>query len=220
MRLNKYIAQATGISRREADELISSRKVFVNGNEPELGLQVGDGDEVKVNSEVVSLPNEFTYLLVNKPVGHVTSRNSQDGSPTLYDLIPEKYSRLKYVGRLDKESSGLILMTNDGDYSHTLTHPSFRKEKVYVAVLDRPLAENDFDAISRGVELDDGISQMEIQHTGDSKYVIKMKEGRNRQIRRTFSTLGYTVIKLKRTQFGGYSLDELGDKEFIEVMKR
>lgn len=220
MRINKFIAQATGISRREADSFISAGRVLVNGDKPELGLQVKGNDTVTLDDKVIALPDKFTYLLVNKPPGHVSSRNSQDGSPTLYDLIPDKYSALKYVGRLDKESSGLILMTDDGDYTHQLTHPSFRKEKAYNAELDRQLSESDLQHINRGVELDDGVSNMKIEPLGGKDYRISMSEGKNRQIRRTFGALGYTVAKLERTGFGDYSLEDLGGDEFIEVKKR
>lgn len=220
MRLNKFIAQATGISRREADNAISAGKVLVNDDKPELGLQVSKSDTVALEGKVISLPENFTYLLVNKPLGHVSSRNSQDGSPTLYDLIPKKYSALKYVGRLDKESSGLILMTDDGDYTHQLTHPSFRKNKVYEARLDRPLSKADIEHINRGVELDDGVSNMKIEPLGSKNYRISMSEGKNRQIRRTLGALGYTIVELERTSFGDYTLTDLNGKDFIEVKRR
>lgn len=220
LRLNKFIAQATGVSRREADELVSSGKVTVNGEEPELGKQVGDADIVALNREIVSLPSELTYVLVNKPKGHVTSRNSQDGSPTIYEMLPDEYSTLKYVGRLDKESSGLILMTNDGDYSHKMTHPSFRKEKVYGLTLERSLNKEDVDQINGGVELEDGKSSMSVSEVKGKTCVVAMSEGRNRQIRRTFGALNHTITKLQRISFGPYKIDDLKDNEFIEVKKR
>lgn len=227
MRLNKYIAQATGVSRREADRLISAGGITVNGEPAKLGLPVNDNDAVMVDGEEISLPTSFTYLLVNKPVGYVSTRNSQDGTLTIYELLPEKYQRLKYIGRLDKNSSGALLMTDDGDFAHQLTHPSFRKEKFYEVKLQQTLKRSDLDKINAGVKLPDGMSKMNVaalrntnSESRTTKYEITMHEGRNRQIRRTFGALGYEVLKLHRTKFGPYELGDLKSGEFIEVKKR
>ncbi len=220
MRLNKFIAQATGVSRREADEIISARKVTVNGKRAELGKPVADGDKVEVNGKVVRLPEDYTYLLFDKPVGVVTTRKSQDTAKTVYELLPKRYHNLKYVGRLDKESSGLLLLTNDGDYTHQMTHPSFEKAKSYELKLARSLTDEDFEQLSVGVELDDGISKLQVVAEGGKRYRVEMHEGRNRQIRRTFGALGYEALELRRTAFGPYSLDDLGGRKFLEVKKR
>ncbi len=220
MRLNKYIAQATGVSRREADEIISAKKVKVNGELAQLGKPVEDGDKVEVSGEVVTLPENYTYLLFDKPVGCVTTRKSQDTAKTVYELLPEKYSRLKYVGRLDKESSGLLLLTNDGDFAHQMTHPSYEKGKSYELSLARSLSPKNLEHINEGVKLEDGLSKLSVIHKGGKDYSVEMHEGRNRQIRRTFGALGYEILQLKRTAFGPYSLDELEGEEFIEVKKR
>ncbi len=227
MRLNKYIAQATGISRREADKIISAGKVLVNGVRAELGNPIMNGDKVELDGKVISLPKDYTYLLFDKPVGIVTTRKSQDTARTVYELLPEKYHQLKYVGRLDKESSGLLLLTNDGDFTHHMTHPSFEKGKTYELRLARSLKSEDLKHLNEGVKLEDGVSKLNVERlpTPDSQlpttaYQVRMHEGRNRQIRRTFGALGYEILELKRTIFGPYSLDELGGQQFIEVNKR
>ena len=130
----------------------------------------------------------------------------------MYDLLPAEYQQLKPVGRLDKDSSGLLLLTNDGQLAHELTHPSFQKEKQYVIRLDKELSEADFETITKkGVPLVDGISKFGLDYVNDQNYEWKvtMAEGRNRQIRRTFEALGYHVTKLHRTQFGPYQLHDL-----------
>lgn len=219
MRLNKYIALATGLSRRKADDLIANGKVSVNDQPAELGRAVLDRDNVTVNGKSVSLPQTYTYLLINKPSGYVSTRNSQDGTPTVYELVPDKHHNLKYVGRLDKNSSGALLLTNDGDFAHQMTHPSFVKAKTYRVSLDHALQSADLKQLEAGVKLDDGISNLNIAETDGSKCVVEMHEGRNRQIRRTFEKLGYEVTELHRTNFGPYDLGGLKPGEFIEVKK-
>lgn len=227
MRLNKYIAQATGVSRREADKIISAGKVLVNGTRAELGKPIVNGDKVELEGKVISLPENYTYLLFDKPVGIVTTRKSQDTARTVYELLPEQYQDLKYVGRLDKESSGLLLLTNDGDFAHQMTHPSFEKGKTYELRLARNLKPEDLKHLNEGVKLEDGISKLNVEplpapnsQLPTPAYEVRMHEGRNRQIRRTFGALGYEILELKRTIFGPYSLDELGGQQFIEVKRR
>ncbi len=227
MRLNKYIAQATGVSRREADEIISAGKVTLNGAPAELGRAVSGSDKVEVGGKAISLPQSYTYLLFDKPTGTVTTRKPQDSAKTVYEMLPEKYSSLKYVGRLDKESSGLLLLTNDGDYTHQMTHPSFEKGKNYELRLARRLKREDLAQLNKGVPLDDGVSKLSVSllpspasRLPPPVYAVRMHEGRNRQIRRTFGALGYEILKLRRTAFGPYSLEDLQGKQFIEVKKR
>jgi 23S rRNA pseudouridine2605 synthase len=213
MRLNKYIAQATGMSRRAADEAIAQNRVYINGVRPSAGQQVGDSDTVTLdNAPITPAVNTITIML-NKPAGYVCSRDGQ-GSRTVYDLLPPELHSLKTVGRLDKDSSGLILLTNDGQLAHQLTHPSFQKTKVYEVMLDKPLQPLHRQMISdHGINLDDGVSKLQLERLtdeDDTSWRITMREGRNRQIRRTFSALGYSVKKLHRTNFGQYTLDNLG----------
>jgi 23S rRNA pseudouridine2605 synthase len=210
MRINRFIAAATGISRRQADKLIQGSKVFINDLPAQLSDHVTAVDTVKVDGKRVFLPVEYTTIILNKPVGYVCSRNGQ-GSRTVYDLIPEELKHLKAVGRLDKDSSGLLVMTDDGQLAHELTHPKFAKNKVYELELNAQLKPEDADKIEQGVQLDDGISRFLVSHDGVNPKALRvtMQEGRNRQIRRTFSALNYTVKKLHRTSFGEYSIGSL-----------
>lgn len=217
MRINKFLALATGVSRREADKLIQGCKVFINELPAQLSDHVTSVDVVKVDKKRVYLPLEYTTIILNKPVGYVTSRNGQ-GSKTIYDLLPKELHHLKPVGRLDKDSSGLLLMTDNGDLAHELTHPKFLKPKVYEVTLDKPLKVHDFELLDNGVKLTDGLSRMTVRPAKNAKeYTVSMTEGRNRQIRRTFSALGYKVINLHRTHFGSHTLDSLLIGEYSKV---
>lgn len=222
MRLNKFIAHATGISRREADELIRTGNVVVNGKAADLGCDVDPNDDtVTVNNQLVKLPTEHTTIMLNKPVGYVCSRNAQArGVKTIYELLPDQYKALKTVGRLDKDSTGLILLTDDGDLAHQLTHPSFAKTKEYIVELDHALAPLHQQMISDfGINLDDGPSQLLLERLNDerTKFNITMHEGRNRQIRRTFAALGYQVKSLRRTTFGPYVLGDLASGKWLTI---
>lgn len=217
MRLNKFIAGATGLSRRSADQAIGAGKVQVNGSRGKLAQQVTDSDTVSLDGKQLTMPNAHQTILLNKPVGYVCSRDGQ-GSKTVYDLLPEEFNKLKPVGRLDKDSSGLLLLTNDGELAHKLTHPKFQKHKVYEIVLNKPLASEDKLRVSVGVKLEDDYSALGLKELNDeSSWQVTMSEGRNRQIRRTFEALGYSVTKLHRTQFGDYSLKNLKSGEFKNV---
>lgn len=217
MRINKFVAQSTGISRRKADQLIISGQVLVNSKTAVSGQAVSSDDVVSFNNQILSLPEVTTTILVNKPVGYVSSRSGQ-GSQTIYDLLPEAYAELKPVGRLDKDSSGLILLTNDGVMAHQLTHPSFNKTKIYEVVLNKPLSAADKDKLETGgVKLNDGVSRFKIEPIKGSKLRVIMSEGRNRQIRRSFAALGYTVVKLKRTNFGEYSIEGIKPGDFSRL---
>lgn len=210
LRLNKFLAERLGVSRREADELISAGNITVNGEIPQLGARIDISDKVCYNKHIVPHQAEFLYLAFNKPIGYVCSRRAQGPAPTLYDLLPKKYHHLKTVGRLDKDSSGLILLTNDGDFAYQMTHPKFRKNKVYEVELNNPLEPLHQQMISDyGVEIGDGLSQFKIIKTSPGKYTVILTEGRNRQIRRTFAALGYRVTKLHRINFGKYELGNL-----------
>lgn len=223
-RLNKFLAEKVGLSRREADNFIASGKVLVNGKLAELGARVKSTDEIILNGKKIeNSPSEYTYLMLNKPVGYVSSRKAQGDAPTLYELLPEKYQKLKTVGRLDKNSSGLILLTNDGDFAFTHTHPKFYKIKTYHVVLNRPLEPLNQQEISDfGIQLEDGPSKLFLTKLNEerTKWQVEMSEGRNRQIRRTFAALGYEVKELHRIEFGAYTLGTLKPGEYIEVDKK
>lgn len=203
MRVNQFVARASGASRRKADEFIASGRVSVNGQAPSVGQQVSASDTVELDGKVLAVAASVTIML-NKPVGYICSRNGQ-GSKTIYDLLPEKYHQLRPVGRLDKDSSGLLLLTNDGQLALELTHPKFLKEKVYQLELAETLTASNKTKIEQGVKLSDGLSALALAGSAKS-WTVTMREGRNRQIRRTFAALGYEVIKLHRTKFGEYTL--------------
>lgn len=217
-RLNKYLALALGISRREADEMISKGQVKVNSVTAELGARLTDEDAVEVNNQKLEQPKSYEYIALNKPVGYVSSRRQQGDSPTLYELLPKKYHHLKTVGRLDRNSSGLILLTNDGDFTYQMTHPKFYKIKVYQVQLDHDLEPLHQQMIcDHGINLEDGPSKLSLERMGNNTrkdWIVTMHEGRNRQIRRTFAALGYEVKKLHRTNFGNYSLGDIKPGEF------
>lgn len=206
MRINKYVALATGLSRRKADDAIASGQVKINGTSASTGCAVSDQDIVAINNKKLSLPI-LTTILLDKPTGYVCSRNGQ-GSATIYDLLPKKYHYLKPIGRLDKNSSGLLLLTNNGVLHQKLTHPSYAKQKRYIIMLNKPLLPKDQTNILKGVMLEDGISKLQLKKDAKT-WIITMSEGRNRQIRRTFSALGYKVTKLTRTNFGPYKLSDI-----------
>lgn len=283
IRLNRFLAERLGISRRQADDAIAAEKVTINGEVARLGDRVrvrtkitDNGrekttffgknatktpesidflDEVCYNGRIgaflggkVPTGVDYIYLGMNKPVGYVCSRRRQGEVPTIFELLPQKYQNLKTVGRLDKDSSGLILLTNDGEFAFQMTHPSFVKEKAYEVELDKPLEPLHQQEISDfGIEIGDGVSKLGLEKMEEVKpskevgrvmggenlqadgkiladgsrrfWHVTMSEGRNRQIRRTFAALGYEVVKLHRTKFGKYELSGLKPGEFEEVPK-
>jgi 23S rRNA pseudouridine2605 synthase len=220
-RLNKYLAFQLGVSRREADNSIAAGHVKVNGSTAILGGRFEIGDTITYKSKPLTERAAYTYVLLNKPIGYVSSRKQQGETPTLYSLIPEKYHNLKPVGRLDKDSSGLLLLTDDGDFAYNMTHPKFYKVKTYEVSLDTELQPLHQQMISDfGIELEDGPSKLSLEKRDSAKdWLVTMHEGRNRQIRRTFSSLGYTVTQLHRISFGTYTLNGLRPGEFLETTK-
>lgn len=219
MRINKYVAQATGLSRRAADKAVAEGRVLINEQKASLGDTVTASDVVTLDNRPITPAVKPLTLILNKPIGYVVSRNGQ-GSQTIYDLLPEEYHQLKPVGRLDKDSSGLVLLTNDGELANQLTHPRYSKTKIYEISLDRPLEPLHQQMIGEfGVQLEDGPSRLKLQKLTDSgkDWQVTMTEGRNRQIRRTFAALGYTVTRLHRTQFGDYSLGKLESGSIISI---
>ena len=222
LRLNKFLAERLGISRRQADELIASNKILVDGSPAVLGARIDKDTKVCYNGKIVPFGVEYTYLAFNKPVGYVCSRKRQGETPTIYELLPEEFQSLKTVGRLDKDSSGLILLTNDGDFAFEHTHPKFVKEKRYEVELDRALEPLHQQMIADfGIDLLDGKSMLGLSRLDDSRkrWLVIMSEGRNRQIRRTFAAVGYKVKKLHRIQFGKYQLADLKRGEFVKFSK-
>jgi pseudouridine synthase len=216
MRINKFLAQATGLSRRAADHAIEEGRVAVNGRAAQLGDSVEESERVTLDGLPITSTVKTITIMLNKPVGYVVSRDGQ-GSPTIYDLLPDEYRALKPVGRLDKNSSGLLLMTNDGELANQLTHPRYAKTKVYETMLDKPLEPLHQQMIAdHGIELEDGTSRLQLEKINDhgKQWRVTMQEGRNRQIRRTFAALGYEVVTLHRIIFGNHSLGNLGSGKY------
>lgn len=225
VRLNKFLAQRLSLGRRSVDNLIQHGQVHVNGQVPELGARVKPGDSITVHGKRILAedPSDFMYVLLNKPVGYVCSRRQQGDTPTIYRLLPPEYTHLKTVGRLDKDSSGIILLTNDGELAHQLTHPKFAKIKVYEVTLSAPLQPLHHQMINdHGIQLPDGASKLQLERLvegDDTRWKVTMHEGRNRQIRRTFAALGYDIAALHRTQFGRLQLTDLHDQLFRVIQK-
>lgn len=213
MRLNRFIAQSGICSRREADDFITAGVVSVNGKiVTELGTKVLPTDEVRFNDEPVQ-GEKKVYLVLNKPKGYVTSLDDPHAGKTVMELVSGACTERIYpVGRLDKNSLGLLLFTNDGDLTKQLTHPSYKKKKIYQVTLDKPLTRADMDRIAEGVTLEDGeIFADEISYVKENKQEvgIEIHSGRNRIVRRIFEFLGYTVTKLDRVYYAGLTKKNL-----------
>ncbi len=213
MRLNRFLAQSGLCSRREADDFITAGLVTVNGQVvTELGTKVRSSDEVKFNDSKVQ-GEKKVYLVLNKPKGYVTSLEDPHADKTVMDLVKDACSERIYpVGRLDKNSLGLLLFTNDGDVTRQLTHPSLEKKKIYQVSLDKPLTRADMELITEGITLEDGeIYADEVAYVGESKKEvgIEIHSGRNRIVRRIFEHLGYTVQKLDRVYYAGITKKNL-----------
>ena len=213
MRLNRFLAQSGLCSRREGDDFITAGLVTVNGQiVTQLGTKVLPTDEVKFNDSRVQ-GEKKVYLVLNKPKGYVTSLDDPHAGKTVMDLVEGACTERIYpVGRLDKNSLGLLLFTNDGDLTKQLTHPSYLKKKIYQVTLDKPLARADMDRIAEGITLEDGeIFADEISYVKENKQEIgiEIHSGRNRIVRRIFEFLGYTVTKLDRVYYAGLTKKNL-----------
>ena len=213
IRLNKFLANAGVCSRREADEFITAGVVSVNGEVvTELGTKIKRGDEVKFHDQTVSIERKI-YVLLNKPKDTVTTSDDPQARRTVMDLVKGACDERIYpVGRLDRNTTGVLLLTNDGDLASKLTHPSFKKKKIYQVTLDKPLTRADMDRIAEGVTLEDGeIFADEISYVKENKQEvgIEIHSGRNRIVRRIFEHMGYAVKKLDRVYYAGLSKKNL-----------
>ena len=213
IRLNRFIANSGICSRREADDLITAGLVSVNGKiVTELGTKVNPEDEVRFNDSIVH-GEKKVYIVMNKPKGYVTSLDDPHADKTVMDLIKGACTERVYpVGRLDKNSVGVLLITNDGELTRQLTHPSYNKRKVYQVTLDKALTQADMEKIAEGIVLEDGpIYADEISYVSESRKEagIEIHSGRNRIVRRIFESLGYTVQKLDRVYFAGLTKKNL-----------
>ncbi|MDE6138597.1 MAG: rRNA pseudouridine synthase [Candidatus Gastranaerophilales bacterium] len=224
-RLNKYIASSGLCSRRKADELIESGVVTVNGKKvTELGFSVKPKDKVFVSGKMIH-PVKHEYYRFYKPAGYITTAEDEKGRKTIYDLLPENLQHLKPVGRLDKDSTGLIILTNDGDLINELTHPSAKVPKLYRVVVNSAITQNDIDKMYKGIEIEPGkmayaqVDVLEIDKTSTVMEIL-LYQGLNRQIRKMFEYLGYEVISLKRVQHAILNLDGLKRGEFKPIKPR
>ena len=213
-RLNKYIASSGLCSRRKADELIESGVVMVNGKKvTELGFTVNPKDKVFVNGKMIH-PVKHEYYRFYKPAGYITTADDENGRKTIYDLIPENLYHLKPVGRLDKDSTGLIILTNDGDLINDLTHPSVKVPKLYRVSINGKISQNDIDTMYKGIEIEPGktaYAEVDVLEVDNNHTVmeIMLYQGLNRQIRKMFEHLGFEVLTLKRIQHATLNLDGL-----------
>ena len=213
IRLNKYIANAGVCSRREADQLIVDGKIKVNGETiTELGYKVKRSDRVQYEGRVLTA-EKLQYVLLNKPNDFITTMTDTHNRNTVMGLVKNACEERIYpVGRLDRNTTGLLLFTNDGDLAKKLTHPSYRIKKIYQVTLDKPITNQDFDDILKGVPLEDGIATPdEMAVVSDDKQVlgIEIHIGRNRIVRRIFEHFGYKVLKLDRVMFGSLTKKNL-----------
>jgi 23S rRNA pseudouridine2605 synthase len=211
MPLNKFIAHAGIAARREAAELVKKGLVKVNGKLiTEPGHKVTAADEVKVNGKKIFLAKNLVYILLNKPKDYITTTDDPQGRKTVLDLIRRATTERIYpVGRLDRNTSGVLLLTNDGELAQLLTHPRHEIKKIYQVTLDKPLEKKDFDQILQGVKLEDGIANVDVLAYADIKdktqIGVEIHSGRNRIVRRIFEHLGYDVKNLDRVMFAGLS---------------
>ena len=220
--MNKFLANAGVCSRREADEFIQAGLVTVNGEVvTELGTKILRTDEVKFHDAPVTLEKKV-YVLLNKPKDYVTTSDDPQQRKTVMDLVKDVCpERIYPVGRLDRNTTGVLLLTNDGDLASKLTHPKFLKKKVYHVHLDKNLTSHDMDQIREGIQLEDGeIKADAIEYADDrdkSQVGIEIHSGKNRIVRRIFESLGYRVTKLDRVQFAGLTKKNLrrGDWRFL-----
>ena len=215
MRLNKFIAHAGVCSRRKAAELVKAGLIKVNDKiEKNPAIEIGTTDKVEYQGKALKPVFKRIYLLLNKPKNVITTMEDDRGRKTVWDVVESKVKTKVYpVGRLDRNTTGLILMTNDGELAHNLSHPSTKVKKIYQVVLNKPLEEKDINAISEGLTLDDGIAEVDeisyIQELPQTHIGIQLHSGKNRIIRRIFESLNYQVVTLDRVYFAGLTKKDL-----------
>ena len=215
VRLNRYIAQAGITSRRKADDLIAEGRVRINGAVvTELGSRVEPGDRVEVDGQTIS-PQPFEYVLLNKPKDTITTVDDERDRQTVMDLLTDELRErgIVPVGRLDRDTTGALLITNDGELTHRLMHPRYEIEKLYLIGVDAPVKPHDLDRLRQGVELEDGPAKADqvayVSPDQPRQIGMALHEGRNRQVRRMMEALGYRVVTLDRVRYAGLTLDGL-----------
>ena len=212
MRLNAYLARSGVASRRKADELIKAGRVQVNGEPGQLNTFVGRDDRVEVDGREVSA-QRLAYVLLHKPAGVVTTASDPQGRPTVVDLVDEEV-RVVPVGRLDVDTTGALLLTNDGELAHRLAHPRYEVEKVYEAEVEGEPSGEALAGLAEGVELEDGMTApAEVRRLGPSTIELSIHEGRNRQVRRMLEVVGHPVRRLHRSRYAGLTVEGLAPGE-------
>lgn len=224
-RINKYLSETGFCSRRAADKLIEEGKVTINGKVPEMGTKIFPNDEIRVNGKLISKPkDEHVYIAFNKPIGIVCTTDTKSEKNNIIDYINHP-KRIFHIGRLDKPSEGLILLTSDGDIVNKILRAKNNHEKEYIVTVDRPITPDFIRRMSNGVPILDTVTRKcEVKAIGKFKFKIILTEGLNRQIRRMCDYLGYEVIKLKRIRIMNIHLDlpvgkwrDLTEKELAEI---
>lgn len=223
VRLNKFLADAGVCSRRKADELIREGVVKVNKEQvTEPGTQVHISDLVTVNGEPVNAEKHLTYILLNKPKGYITTTSDEKGRKTVMDLVRAR-ARIFPVGRLDRNTTGVLLFTNDGELANRLMHPSYQVSRVYNATLNKPLLMEHARKIASGIELEDGMTQpcsLVIDPQKKDKVMLEITEGKNREVRRIFEALGYDVEKLDRKMYANMTTRGMKRGEFRHLTRQ
>ena len=218
MRLNAYLARAGVASRRGADELIKAGRVTVNGAAGQLNTFVEAADDVRVDGRVVG-KQALRHVLLNKPRGTITTARDPEGRPTVVDLVGGA-TRVVPVGRLDRETTGVLLLTNDGELAHRLAHPRYRVEKVYVADVEGQPGEETLRRLAEGVELEDGLTApARARLLASNRVELTLHEGRNRQVRRMLEAVGHPVHRLRRSRYAGLTTGRLQRGQFRELTR-
>jgi len=213
MRLNAYLARSGVASRRKADELIQAGRVTVNGKPGQLNTFVESGDRVEVDGREVSA-QPLAHLLLHKPAGVVTTATDPQGRPTVVELVPCDV-RVVPVGRLDVDTTGALLLTNDGELAHRLAHPKYEVEKVYEAEVEGEPSDETLRRLAQGLKLEDGVTApAEVRRVGPSTIELSIHEGRNRQVRRMLEAVGHPVRALHRSRYAGLTLEGLAPGEW------
>jgi 23S rRNA pseudouridine2605 synthase len=220
VRLNAYLARSGVASRRRADELIRSGRVRVNGEPGELNTVVGRRDVVEVDGERVEL-QRLAYVLLNKPAGVVTTASDPHGRPTVVELVPAE-PRVVPVGRLDVDTTGALVLTNDGDLAHRLAHPRYGVPKVYEADVEGSPSEDDLARLRAGIELEDGVTAPALvrvlgRDRSSSRIELTLHQGRKRQVRRMCEAIGHAVVGLHRSRYAELELDGLEPGRWREL---
>ncbi len=219
MRLNAFLARAGVASRRKADELIKAGRVTVNGEPGQLNTVVGARDRVEVDGEEVAR-QRLAYVLLHKPAGVVTTASDPQGRPTVVELVPHE-PRVVPVGRLDADTTGALLLTNDGQLAHRLAHPRYGVEKTYVAEVEGDPDEEALAALRDGVELDDGrTAPARARRLAPGRVELVLHEGRKHQVKRMLSAVGHPVTRLHRSAYAGLTVDGLEPGRYRELTAR